>query len=54
MISPAPAGYCALSPPALFALLSVLVIFVESGVGTEYHLTFDEWHIFVWLELCVT
>ncbi len=32
---------------ALFALLSVLVIFVESGVGTEYHLTFDEWHIFV-------
>ncbi|HCS1316033.1 TPA: transporter, partial [Salmonella enterica] len=24
---------------ALFALLSVLVIFVESGVGTEYHLT---------------
>lgn len=28
--------------------------FVESGVGTEYHLTFDEWHIFVWLELCVT
>lgn len=39
---------------ALFALLSVLVIFVESGVGTEYHLTFDEWHIFVWLELCVT
>lgn len=39
---------------ALFALLSVLVIFVESGVGTEYHLTFDEWHIFVWLELCIT
>ncbi|HFZ8993236.1 TPA: ion transporter [Citrobacter freundii] len=38
----------------LFALLSVLIIFVESGLGTEYHLTFDEWHIFVWLELFVT
>lgn len=39
---------------ALFALLSVLIIFVESGLGTQYHLTFDEWHIFVWLELFVT
>lgn len=38
----------------LFALLSVMIIFVESGVGTQYHLTFDEWHIFVWLELVVT
>jgi voltage-gated potassium channel len=28
-----------------FALLSVLVIFIESGAGTQYHLTFDEWHI---------
>ena len=35
----------------LFALLSVLVIFIESGLGTQYHLTLDEWHIFVWLEL---
>jgi voltage-gated potassium channel len=23
----------------LFALLSVLVIFIESGLGTQYHLT---------------
>lgn len=38
----------------LFALLSVLVIFIESGLGTQYHLTLDEWHIFVWLELLVT
>jgi voltage-gated potassium channel len=38
----------------LFALLSVLVIFVESGLGTQYHLTADEWHVFVWLELAVT
>ncbi|MNU95815.1 pH-gated potassium channel KcsA [compost metagenome] len=38
----------------LFALLSVLIIFVESGLGTQYHLTFDEWHLFVWLELFVT
>ncbi|HBQ6846764.1 transporter, partial [Klebsiella pneumoniae] len=26
----------------LFALLSVLVIFIESGLGTQYHLTLDE------------
>ena len=38
----------------VFALLSVLVIFIESGLGTQYHLTLDEWHIFVWLELVVT
>ncbi len=38
----------------LFALLSVVIIFVESGLGTQYHLTFDEWHLFVWLELGVT
>lgn len=38
----------------LFALLSVLIIFVESGVGTQYHLTSDEWHLFIWLELVVT
>ncbi|WP_368542123.1 ion transporter [Enterobacter soli] len=38
----------------LFALLSVIIIFVESGAGTQYHLTFDEWHVFVWLELIVT
>lgn len=42
-------GFC-----GLFALLSVLVIFIESGLGTQYHLTLDEWHIFVWLELVVT
>ncbi|MBM3071892.1 ion transporter [Enterobacter sp. RHBSTW-00994] len=38
----------------LFALLSVAIIFVESGAGLQYHLTFDEWHVFVWLELIVT
>ncbi|MGG5838768.1 ion transporter [Huaxiibacter chinensis] len=38
----------------LFALLSVLIIFIESGLGTQYHLTVDEWHLFVWLELVVT
>ena len=42
-------GFC-----GLFALLSVLVIFIESGLGTQYHLTVDEWHVFVWLELIVT
>ena len=30
------------------------MIFIESGLGTQYHLTLDEWHIFVWLELVVT
>lgn len=39
---------------ALFALLSVIVIFIESGVGTQYHLTFEEWRIFVWLEIFIT
>jgi voltage-gated potassium channel len=38
----------------LFALLSVIIIFIESGAGTQYHLTFDEWHVFVWLELAMT
>jgi hypothetical protein len=38
----------------LFALLSVVIIFIESGAGTQYHLTFDEWHVFVWLELAIT
>lgn len=38
----------------LFALLSVLIIFIESGLGTQYHLTMDEWHLFVWLEFFVT
>lgn len=39
---------------ALFALISVVIIFVESGLGTQYHLSFAEWHLFVWLELIVT
>ena len=38
----------------LFALLSVIVIFIESGIGTTYHLTFDEWHAFVLLEVGFT
>ena len=38
----------------LFALLSVIVIFIESGIGTTYHLTFDEWHAFVMFEVGFT
>ncbi|MFP8333962.1 ion transporter [Klebsiella aerogenes] len=38
----------------LFALLSVVIIFVESGLGSQYHLSLDEWHVFVWLELGIT
>ncbi|ALB64767.1 Potassium voltage-gated channel subfamily KQT; possible potassium channel, VIC family [Cronobacter condimenti 1330] len=38
----------------LFALFSVVVVFIESGIGTQYHLTYDEWHIFVWLEMGIT
>lgn len=37
-----------------FALLSVVAIFIESGIGTTYHLTYDEWHAFVWLEIGFT
>lgn len=32
------------------ALLSVIVIFIESGVGSEYQLTYEQWHLFVWAE----
>lgn len=28
--------------------------FVESGLGSQYHLSLDEWHVFVWLELGIT
>lgn len=38
----------------LFALISVIIIFIESGAGTQYHMTYEEWHVFVWLELIVT
>ena len=38
----------------LFALLSVVIIFVESGLGSQYHLSLDEWHVFVWLEFGIT
>jgi voltage-gated potassium channel len=37
-----------------FALFSVAIIFVESGIGTQYHLTFDEWRTFKSLELFIT
>ncbi len=36
------------------ALLSVIVIFIESGVGTEYQLTYEQWHLFVWAEFFFT
>lgn len=38
----------------LLALLSVLAVFVESGLGTQYHLTYDEWKLFVYLEIGFT
>lgn len=38
----------------LFALLSVGIIFIESGLGIKYHLTYDEWHLFISLEIFVT
>lgn len=37
-----------------FALFSVAVIFIESGIGTQYHLTFEEWRSFMFLELFIT
>ncbi|EOC1532075.1 ion transporter [Cronobacter turicensis] len=38
----------------LFALFSVIVVFIESGLGTQYHLTYGEWHIFVLMEIGIT
>lgn len=38
----------------LLALLSVIAIFIESGIGTTYHLTYDEWQVFVRLEIAFT
>jgi len=37
-----------------FALFSVVIIFIESGVDSHYHLSFDQWHAFVYLELLIT
>jgi len=37
-----------------FALFSVVIIFVESAIDSHYHLTFDQWHTFVYLELLIT
>ncbi|WP_408626234.1 ion transporter [Dryocola clanedunensis] len=36
------------------ALLSVVAVFVESGLGTQYHLTYEQWHSFVFLEIGFT
>lgn len=38
----------------LLALLSVALVFIESATESQYHLTYDEWHIFVWAELFFT
>jgi voltage-gated potassium channel len=32
------------------ALLSVITIFFESGIGTTFRLSLNEWHFFLWLE----
>lgn len=37
-----------------FALFSVAIIFVESGLDTHYHLSFEQWHTFAYLELLIT
>ncbi|TGC27555.1 potassium channel family protein [Escherichia sp. E1130] len=36
------------------ALLSVGAVFIESGIGSQFQLTYDEWHIFVWVEFFFT
>ncbi|MFK3659828.1 ion transporter [Scandinavium sp. NPDC088450] len=38
----------------LFALFSVVIVFIESGFGTQYHLTFDQWRGFMLLEVFIT
>lgn len=38
----------------LMALLSVVAVFVESGLGTRYHLTIDAFKLFILLEIGFT
>ena len=38
----------------LLALLSVGVVFIESGTGMQNPLPYEEWHIYVWSELFFT
>ncbi len=38
----------------LFALFSVVIVFIESGFGTQYHLSFGQWRSFMLLEVFVT
>ena len=38
----------------LLALLSVVVVFIESGIGTQYHLNYSQWRLFVLLETAFT
>lgn len=38
----------------LLALLSVIVVFIESGIGTQYHLDSRQWRLFVSIETAFT
>lgn len=38
----------------LLALLSVIVVFIESGIGTQYHLNSTQWQLFVSIETAFT
>lgn len=37
-----------------FALFSVAIIFIESGFGSQYHPTYEQWRLFLGLEIFVT
>lgn len=47
-------GRCVEAFCGILALLSVVVIFIESSIGDDAHLTLDEWYGFIGIELFFT
>lgn len=47
-------GRCIEAFCGILALLSVVVIFIESSLGKDTHLTLDEWYVFIDVELFFT
>jgi len=47
-------GRCIEAFCGVLALLSVVVIFIESSIGKDTHLTLDEWYVFIAVELFFT
>ncbi|MBS0847204.1 ion transporter [Citrobacter sp. JGM124] len=47
-------GRCIEAFCGILALLSVVVIFIESSIGSDSNLTLDEWYLFIGVELFFT